>query len=122
MGYEIHITRRKHWAHTGQPEITFAEWEAIVNSDPELELAMRNTDTVPTANTVMMFDPSRSAIRVFWYSDGAIWVKKPCTAVLIKMLDIAHKLNARVMGDDEEIYAPDGTPSHKASFDVTDGW
>ena len=119
MGYDIHITRRKHWSAEGEPQINFDEWKTIVNSDPQLEPV---GGTGQEESTIMMCDESRRAARYFYYSDGQVFVKKPCTAVLMKMLAIAQKLNAQVMGDDEEVYAPDGTPSHKAQFEVTDRW
>ena len=37
MGYELHITRRKDWADDEGPEITLAEWLALVADDPELQ-------------------------------------------------------------------------------------
>ena len=40
----------------------------------------------------------------------------------VKMLAFAQKLHARVIGDDDEIYAPDGTPSHGFHFYVRDKW
>jgi hypothetical protein len=37
MGYELHITRREDWPDDG-PSISFDEWMAVVNADPELRL------------------------------------------------------------------------------------
>lgn len=119
MGYDIHITRRRHWSDTGDPEISFPEWQTLVNSDPQLEPV---GETGREESIIMMCDETRHSARYFHYLDGQIFVKKPCTAVLMKMLAVANKLNARVMGDDDEIYAPDGTPSHEAQFEVTEDW
>lgn len=119
MGYDIHITRRVRWADDGEPSISLNEWQAVIDGDPELEPVGLNGRGNPC---VMMCDQTRRAARYFHYDEGQIFVKKPCTAVLMKMLAIAQVLNARVIGDDDEIYAPDGTPSHKAQFDVTDDW
>jgi len=167
MGYDIHITRRQSWADTGAPEITLAEWQAIVDSDPELTSAsaaakeflaamkpvmmfdpscnalhivpfdewqvIAKKDPAPDAadhdsvgtgpdEYALMFHPSRRYFRVFHYSDGSIFVTKPGKAVLMKMLEVAHKLNARVIGEADEIYAADGTPSHETYFTGYDDW
>jgi len=119
MGYDIHITRRLHWSDDGEPSISLNEWQAVIDSDPQLELASLDGSG---EICVMMCDQTKSAARYFYYGEGQIFVKKPCKEVLIKMLAIAQKLHARVIGDDGEIYTPDGTPSHKAQFDVTDEW
>ncbi len=121
MGYDIHITRRAHWSDEGEPEITLGEWRGVVKSDPELE-ALPPTSENPL--TVMMLSPhkERQAARYFHYCSGQIFVKKPCKAVLLKMLAIARTLNARVVGDEDEVYAEDGTPSSSTSYVVDNNW
>ena len=83
-------------------------------SDPELE--PRGDDQAA------MCAPDFGGARAFGYLDGNISVKKPNKAVLKKMLAIAETLHARVIGDDDEVYAADGTPSKSAQFVVTEGW
>ena len=38
MGYEVHITRAAHWTESEKKPITLAEWEACVQSDPEMRM------------------------------------------------------------------------------------
>lgn len=38
MGWEVHMTRADHWAHSDQRPITAAEWLAVVSADPELRI------------------------------------------------------------------------------------
>ncbi len=119
MGYDIHITRRLHWAADGEPSISLNEWQTVIDSDPQLEpVGQDGREEI----CVMMCDQTKSAARYFYYDEGQISVKKPCKEVLMKMLAIAQKLRARVIGDDDEIYAPNGTPDKAAQFQVGDQW
>ncbi len=167
MGYDILITRRQRWSDSGAPEITLAEWQAIVDSDPELTTASAAAkEFLAAMKPVMMFDPSCNALRVvpfakwqiiakgnhapdeadhdsagtgpdkyavmfhpsrryhrvFCYFDGSIFVTNPEKTVLMKMLEVAQKLNARVIGEADEIYAADGTPSHETYFTAANDW
>ncbi len=116
MGYDTTITRRDTWSADEGPAITRAEWQAILASDVELE-------RVDEEDTARMLDPSRHVARFFWYQpDGRIFVKKPNRPVLMKMLAIAEKLGARVIGDDDEVYSRDGVPDKPAPFTITDRW
>ena len=40
----------------------------------------------------------------FWHDDGRIYRKNPDDPTLRKMIEIAQKLGARVVGDDDEEY------------------
>jgi len=46
----------------------------------------------------------------FWHFRDHISVKNPDEAILAKMYKIATSLNAKVQGDEGEIYGPDGKP------------
>ena len=115
MGYDIHITRRENWSDDEGPTITREEWQAILVNNPELEHFNEE-------DAVWMLDPSRCTGRCFWYTGSKIFVKKPNRAVLMKMLDIAQQLGARVMGDDEEVYSRAGIPAKPAQFPSKEGW
>ena len=114
MGYDIHITRRNSWSDKGEPAITRQEWQAILADDSDLD---RLDD-----DDAQMLDPSRRAGRRFYYADGSVFVRKPNKPVLMKMLAIAEKLGARVVGDDDEVYSRDGLPSKRAQFTITEDW
>lgn len=116
MGYELTITRRENWSTDEGPAITREEWQSILSNDPELEPL--NEDCA------QMVDPSRRIANFFHYMDGNIWVKKPYKTPLLKMLSIAEKLGARVIGDNNEVYSADGTSSKDVShwFTVCDDW
>lgn len=116
MGYDVHITRRDEWSDDKGPAITREEWQAVLANDTELE-------RIDEEDTARMLDPSHHAARFFWYSPhGSIFVKKPNRSVLMKMLEIAEKLEARVIGDDGEVYSHNGVPDKPAQFTITDRW
>jgi hypothetical protein len=44
----------------------------------------------------------------FWFMDGAIQTKNPDRSAIQKMVELARKLNAKVLGEGDEEYGPDG--------------
>ena len=44
----------------------------------------------------------------FWFIDGAVETKNPDEATVKKMVQLAKKLKARVIGEENEEYGPDG--------------
>jgi hypothetical protein len=115
MGYTLYMTRRPTWTTKGGPEISLAEWQAIVESDPEL-IKLPPTDVNPVwALIPSSRDPSAMAQTIF-YNEGRLFVSRPIRSVLRKMLRIAQVLNARVVGEEDEVYSGDGIPDKETSF------
>jgi hypothetical protein len=84
MGYDLHITRKKHWSDETGEAITEAEWRSAVGGDSGLR-------------------------EVVWFDAGDITAKNPGPALIRKMVQAAHGLGAQVQGDDGEIYREDGS-------------
>ncbi|MFZ5986521.1 MAG: hypothetical protein ACOYWZ_05255 [Bacillota bacterium] len=113
MGYDIHIIRAENtWEAENNP-ITVEEWLHVVDSDPEMEriekLEGRNpitgeVITVPMQNSAVWHHEELNYKVPFCYSEGGISVARPDNIVIKKMKEIAIKLNAKVIGDDEEEY------------------
>lgn len=115
MGYELHITRREHWADTEATDISMDEWLAYVNSDTELELT-NGYDTKIGAETSHQDSPGfckwnahptekeANSRPWFAYWKGSIDTKNPDTPTIRKMMQMASALNAKVQGDDGEFY------------------
>ena len=103
MGYDLRITRNVHAAEEG-PEISRDEWLAVIAGDEELSLEKEDTggDFVG-ANW-------KGEGGVLWWNGGDIVSKYPEAPLIVKMVQIARRLNAQVQGDDGEIYGEDGTP------------
>ena len=102
MGYDLHITRRKHWPDTGD-DITADEWLAHVRRDSELRLQ-------PQAGPYFAEWIGPSELDEPWldWSNGQIHTKNPDRALMDKMVVIASQLGATVQGDDGEIYGGGG--------------
>lgn len=98
MGYDLHITRRLHWYEEGN-DITSEEWLSLIARDSELQLQPENGPFFIIWN-------GQSSLESPWlnWSNGQIYTKNPDDALIDKMVIIAHKLGAKVQGDDGEIY------------------
>jgi len=99
MGYDLHITRKKFWADPDGPIITADEWLAYVATDPQLQLDLNSQ-----RHAVKLLIESEHAEAWLAWFQGDVYTKDPDERILAKMLEIAKTLNARVQGDDGEIY------------------
>src|SRR5262245_10426432 len=101
MGYNLYITRRRRHFDDVGPSITEEEWRTLVKNDPELEFKDPRVPLKATWN-------GKAECPEPWFDysarNGAIDTKNPDTPVIAKMLEIAKRLNAKVQGDDCEVY------------------
>jgi len=123
MGYEIHITRKEnHFDHDTALEISLIEWENLVANDPELEIDPSSTVSLSNGEIKVYkwIQKSQKKLSItnwfktkantsrnngwFFWQEGDIWTKNPSDSILQKMCSIAKLLNAKVQGDDGEIY------------------
>jgi len=112
MGYDLHITRRQKWFAAEGPDITTFEWRAIIEGDPEMRLSAAAEPEIPGGEMLRYENPNLAEWTghpdedVVWfdYRRGNIVVKDPDEATLVKMQEIASKLEANVQGDDGELY------------------
>ena len=108
MGYDLHITRADQWSENEGQEISHEEWLKYVGSDPELKSDPQNPDN---DFFVWTGDPEYQEHLLQW-SSGNISSKYPVKPLVDKMIQIAGRLNAKVQGDDGEIYEnSDGIPA-----------
>lgn len=99
MGYDLHVTRKAFWADEEGPVITAEEWLFLVERDPELSLDPRGGPYHALWNgPSKYFDP--------WidWSEGELYTKNPDPPLIAKLLEIAIALEAKVRGDDNEVY------------------
>ncbi len=112
MGYDIHIHRRLTWTD-GDKDITTEEWNRLIDEDPELE----HTEEVeiPLDGGIFSYRLNNASLskwtkfttkEVFWftYHKGRITIKYNKEEVLLKAIEVAKKLNAKVQGDEGEVY------------------
>ena len=99
MGYDLHITRADDWFDSEQHSITAEEWLALIETDPELELAGDNGPYFTLWKGTSAYDEAW-----FDWDQGRIYTKNPDPPIIEKMISIAEKFGASVMGDDGERY------------------
>lgn len=99
MGYDLHITRKKYYFDENGELILESEWKQYVASDPELKF-------FPENGPLFVHWKGNSDHPEPWFDwyEGDITTKNPDPPVIEKMLTIAKALNAKVQGDDGEIY------------------
>ena len=127
MGYDLHITRKKNWdgfEDEHGPDISFDEWMAVVNADPELRiegyenrrLADKSIVKQPLAVcTAHSRYTERDPGPALGYRHGNVDAKNPDREFRRKMWRLAQLLEAKVQGDDGEFYDCFGNPTRDAS-------
>lgn len=114
MGYDLHITRKEDW-YDEEPnnDISLEEWLAYIHSaGSELELSDASWVKVPGSETESQVVPGfckwtahpSDERPYFDYFRGSISTKNPDDPTTRKMLSMASQLNAKVQGDDGEVY------------------
>jgi hypothetical protein len=119
MGYDVHITRKQNW-FDDEPRISLDEWRSVVGADDEMRLDGYAEATVGDDARLRVESEGLAVWTAYpghgiegnmaWfdYHSGNIAVKNPGQDILAKMWQLAQKLNARVQGDECEIYGPTG--------------
>ena len=111
MGYDVHITRRAVWWDEEGAPIGADEWSALVEADPELEMA--GAAEARTEGGVLRYENpllarmvTHAAVDGAWLDlrEGVVTAKNPDVVLLAKMGAVAALLGAKVQGDDGEDY------------------
>lgn len=111
MGYDLHITKKDNW-FDDEPQISPDEWKGIVDSDHSLKLSGKAVASTPDGsiieykNNLLAEWSEHPTINPVWFDfrNGNIVVKNPDGHILSKMLDISKILDAKVRGDEGEVY------------------
>lgn len=117
MGYELHIVRNDAcWREQAGGGISLTEWSSLVADDETMRMEAVAEIELPDG-TLLRYENEGLAVwsecvgnerggkqRWFDFRHNAIVVKHPDRDVLAKMLDIAAKLDAKVVGDEGEEY------------------
>ena len=116
MGYDVHVHRAEHWLDAEADPITLDEWRAYVDGCDDLRMDDAAETTTPAGDTIRIDSPGIAVWKpveaagggwLMW-SDGAIVVKNPDQPFLRRMHEIATALGAKVQGEEDELYGPDG--------------
>ena len=103
MGYDLHITRAKHWVDSEDSPITAGEWIALVRGDDDLTITGMQGEYFAVWNG----DSEHEEPWLDWQA-GRVFTKNPNEPLIEKMVAIARLLSATVQGDDGEIYLGGG--------------
>jgi hypothetical protein len=104
MGYDLHITRKQYWCDETGPDISLDEWLGYVQGDAEIA-----PDPANPGDENWLIVLERESWPLWWRATGELYTKNPGDAIVQKLIAIADALNARVIGDDDEIYRGDGS-------------
>ncbi|HFV9473035.1 TPA: hypothetical protein ACIALX_004466 [Salmonella enterica subsp. enterica serovar Orientalis] len=99
MGWELHIVRTECWFDSASDPISREEWLQLVNDDEELTVDNVNGDSY----AIWSGQSEHDGPWLGW-DDGRISTKHPDEALYCKMLQVAEKLNAVVVDDDNHKY------------------
>ena len=99
MGYDVHITRRAHWAEEGD-DIPLEDWLAMAHADAEFEILPDGSGDLQGPD---------GQVWPLWWREGMIEAKNPDKAFISKMVTFADHLGATVQGDEGEVYRSDGS-------------
>jgi hypothetical protein len=102
MGYYLHITRAGEWVDSAEHPITAQEWCAFALTHPQLQ---PDPGCGPLDHVFLFLDGTEA--RLSW-TGGHIQVRGAYTDSG-QLARLAHQLHARLVGDEEEEYADDGT-------------
>lgn len=117
MGYDLHITRQENWYDENSGKrISLIEWKVFLEGDTEMRLDNFAEVTTTSGETIRIESEGLSVwtkysgngiegnFAWFDYREGNIVCKNPDNEIIKKMLSIASQLNAKVQGDDGELY------------------
>jgi len=118
MGYDLHITRKSEWFDEDGEEITLDEWCDFVKSSSDMRLD--GFAEIETPNGTLRVESDGLSVwtgysgqtdgNMAWFdfTEGNIKVKSPDDEIIKKMYQIAVTLNAKVQGEECEVYGEDG--------------
>ncbi|HMR81749.1 MAG TPA: hypothetical protein PKE30_01405 [Niabella sp.] len=113
MGYDIHITRQENWFDEDESKkISLDEWKDFLLNDAEMRLAnfAEATATIRVESDGLAVWTKYSGngldgnLAWFDYNKGNIICKNPDNEIINKILIIAKQLDAKVQGDEGELY------------------
>jgi hypothetical protein len=122
MGYDLHITRALNWFDSERYPILGAEVDALVRDEPELTI-LPDEPPRPDSCYLLWNCAASESEGGLWLKRGQLQTKNPRTELVRRMTDWATRLDAWVIGDDDEVYEWDGERvSHWEREPEADEW
>jgi hypothetical protein len=106
MGYDVHVVLTAEWVDAASRPITHVAVDKLIADDKTL--AWSSSDfvemTEPDGSTKRYFMIQWNGVPTFWWYRTEILCKNPSEEQLLKLVEMATVLGARVLGDDGEQY------------------
>ena len=109
MGYDVFITRAEHPNESSQHPIPEEDWSALLQSDPSLQVSPtdyyeRRAQDGRMERFQMVVWTTHPDRPPFMLVDGTVQIKSPDEETIQKMVEMAGRLRARVVGEEGEVY------------------
>lgn len=109
MGFDVYITRARTFLKTKDHPIAQQEWDQIVSQDPTLKPSTEDYyDRRSECGGVERFHPvlwtAHPNLPPLWLIDGAIETKSPDTRTMLKMAELAQRLGANLLDEEDGWY------------------
>ena len=110
MSYDVHLVRTDNWLDAANDPITKPQINELISADPELEWSsedwvdLRDGHGKKVTRYFMILWKDKPC---YWWYQNQITCSKPNEEQVGKMVEMATKLNANVIGDDGESYNSD---------------
>jgi hypothetical protein len=106
MGYVVHLVRTEQWFDSETDPVTKENVDKIVAADATLSWSesdyVEMTEDDGSVNRYYLINWNGEP--VFWWYKSEIQCKNPNEAQLLKLVEMATALKAKVVGDDGERY------------------
>jgi hypothetical protein len=110
MPYDIHIVRTDHWLDAASDPITKDQVDELIASDPELSWSADEWVEMSDGRgnkVTRYFMIEWNGVSTFWWYRHRIQCSRADEEQVGKLVAMADRLGARVVGDDGEIYGAD---------------
>lgn len=98
-GYDVHITHKENWFDENEICINKSDWKQYLDHDSTIQNDLDNG----IGNYLVYINKNEYSMW-FDYKNCDLGTKNPNAELLGKFIEIAKALNAKVQGDDGEIY------------------
>lgn len=98
-GYDVHVTKKEHWTDENDICINKADWKKYLETNSSIQV---DHDSIEDSYLVYINNDEYA----MWidYKGCDLMTKNPNTEFINKLIEISKALDAKVQGDDGEVY------------------
>ena len=105
MGYEVYITRADYSWDALETPISEDEWISVAIESNEIMISKNDYYSCAASGKIYPWVITSLPNKPFlWFMDGAIHSVHPDKETIIKMVSLAKTLDAKVIGEEGEVY------------------